>query len=200
MSTHSLRCRVCEEVALAEPLDSCRRCDGPTDVVYDWAAIERTMTRRSVAAGPLSLWRYATLLPAGAQVDVGAGWTPLVHSDLLSDALDVEVLLKLEGENPTASYKDRVATVAVSAALDHGMTTLCCSSTGNLGDAVAAAAGATGLEAVVLVPAGAQSAAVAPRPPGARGFAVHGAYDDCRPPRLALRAPLPRGFGRGHPS
>src|SRR3954471_12704335 len=198
MSTHSLRCRVCEEVALAEPLDSCRRCDGPTDIVYDWAAIERTMTRRSVAAGPRSLWRYATLLPAGAQVDVGAGWTPLVHSDLLSDALDVEVLLKLEGENPTASYKDRVATVAVSAALDHGMKTLCCSSTGNLGDAVAAAAGATGLEAVVLAPVGAQSAAVAARHPGARVFAVGGTYDDCRRLELELGALFPWGFVSGN--
>src|SRR3954451_8256557 len=129
------------------------------------------MTRRSVAAGPRSLWRYATLLPAGAQIDVGAGWTPLVHSDLLSDALDVEVLLKLDGENPTASYKDRVATVAVSMALDHGMTTLCCSSTGNLGDAVAGAAAATGLEAIVLAPAGAGSAGGAARPPRARGLA-----------------------------
>jgi len=198
MSTHSLRCRVCEEVALAEPLDSCRRCDGPTDVVYDWAAIGRTMTQRSVAAGPRSLWRYATLLPAVAQIDVGAGWTPLVHSELLSDALDVEVLLKLEGENPTASYKDRVATVAVSTALDHGMTTLCCSSTGNLGDAVAGAAAATGLEAVVLAPVGGESAAVAARHPGAHVFAVNGTYDDCRRLELELAALFPWGFVSGN--
>ena len=198
MSAYSLRCRVCEEVTVAEPLDACRRCDGPTDIVYDWAAIERTMTRRSVAAGPHSLWRYASLLPAGAHVDVGAGWTPLVHSDLLSDALDVEVLLKLEGENPTASYKDRVATVAVSAALDNGMTTLCCSSTGNLGDAVAAAAAATGLEAVVLAPVGGESAAVAARHPGARVFAVSGTYDDCRRLELELGALFPWGFVSGN--
>src|SRR4051794_4782797 len=173
MSAHSLRCRVCEEVTVAEPLDSCRRCDGPTDVLYDWASIERTITRASVAAGPPSLWRYAALLPTGARVDFGAGWTPLVRSELLSDALDVDVLLKLEGDNPTASYKDRVATIAASAALDHAITTLCCSSTGNLGDAVAGAAAATGLEAIVLAPAGAGPAAGAPRPPGARGLPGH---------------------------
>src|SRR3954447_21875332 len=198
MSAYSLRCRVCEEVTVAEPLDSCRRCDGPTDLVYDWPAIERSVTRRSVAAGPRSLWRYHGLLPAGARVESGAGWTPLVFSDLLSDALGIELLLKLEGENPTQSYKDRVATIAASAALDHGMKTLCCSSTGNLGDAVAAAAGATGLEAVVLAPVGAQSAAVAARHPGARVFAVGGTYDDCRRLELELGALFPWGFVSGN--
>src|SRR5436305_15242147 len=103
MSAYALRCRVCEDVTAAEPADSRRRGAGPTDVLYDWARIERTITRGDVARGPASLWRYATLLPVVARVDVGAGWTPLVRSDLLSDALDVEVLLKLEVENPTAS-------------------------------------------------------------------------------------------------
>lgn len=198
MSAHSLRCRVCEEVTVAEPLDACRRCDGPTDVLYDWATIGRSVSRAAVAAGPRSLWRYAALLPTSAHVDYGAGWTPLVRSELLSDALGVELFLKLEGENPTASYKDRVATIAAAAALDHGMTTLCCSSTGNLGDAVAAAAAATGLEAIVLAPAGAGSAAVAARHPGARVFAVNGTYDDCRRLELELGALFPWGFVSGN--
>jgi threonine synthase len=198
MSAHSLRCRVCEEVTVAEPLDACRRCDGPTDVLYDWETIRRSVSRATVAAGPASLWRYAALLPMGAHVDFGAGWTPLVRSELLSDALGIELFLKLEGENPTASYKDRVATIAVSAALDHGVTTLCCSSTGNLGDAVAGAAAATGLEAIVLAPAGAGSAAVAARHPGARVFAVNGSYDDCRRLELELGALFPWGFVSGN--
>ena len=194
-SGYHLRCRVCEEVTEAEPLDACRRCDGPTDVSYDWDGVARTMTRASVAAGPRSLWRYHGLLPAGAQVDVGAGWTPLVRSDALSDLLGVDLHLKLEDANPTRSYKDRVATIAVSAALDHGVTTLCCSSTGNLGDAVAAAAAATGLEAVVLVPAGAASTA-ADR--GAHLLAVRGTYDDCRRLELELGALFPWGFVSGN--
>src|SRR3954451_2972498 len=198
MSAHSLRCRVCEEVTVAEPLDACRRCDGPTDVLYDWDTIRRSVSRATVAAGPASLWRYAALLPMGAHVDFGAGWTPLVRSDLLSDALGIELFLKLEGDNPTASYKDRVATIAVSVALDHGVTTLCCSSTGNLGDAVAGAAAATGLEAIVLAPAGAGSAAVAARHPGARVFAVNGSYDDCRRLELELGALFPWGFVSGN--
>ncbi len=198
MSSYSLRCRVCEEVTVAEPLDACRRCDGPTDMLYDWARIERAMTHATVAAGPESLWRYHDLLPAGARVDFGAGWTPLVRSDLLSDALGIELLLKLEGENPTHSYKDRVATLAAAAALDHGVTTLCCSSTGNLGDAVARAAAATELEAIVLAPVGGESAAVAARHPGAHVFAVNGTYDDCRRLELELGLLFPWGFVSGN--
>jgi len=198
MSAHSLRCRVCEEVTVAEPLDACRRCDGPTDVLYDWETIRRSVSHATVAAGPASLWRYAPLLPMGAHVDFGAGWTPLVRSELLSDALGIELFLKLEGGNPTASYKDRVATIAASAALDHGVTTLCCSSTGNLGNAVASAAAATGLEAIVLAPAGAASAAVAAGHPNARVFAVNGSYDDCRRLELELGALFPWGFVSGN--
>jgi threonine synthase len=198
MSGYALRCRVCEEVTVAEPVDACRRCDGPTDVVYEWATLERMVTRASIAVGPRSVWRYAALLPDGTRVEYGAGWTPLVRSELLSDALDVDVLLKLEGDNPTASYKDRVATVAASAALDHGMRTLCCSSTGNLGDAVAAAAAASGLEAIVLAPVGGESAAVAARHPGARVLAVNGTYDDCRRLELELGSLFPWGFVSGN--
>jgi threonine synthase len=199
MSAYALRCRVCEEVTVAKPLDACRRCDGPTDVLYDWAQIERAVTPAAVAAGPASLWRYGGLLPAGAHVDYGAGWTSLVRSDLLSEALGIELFLKLEGDNPTRSYKDRIATIAVSAALDHGMTTLCCSSTGNLGDAVAAAAAASGLEAIVLAPVGGgESAAVAARHPGAHVFAVNGTYDDCRRLELELGALFPWGFVSGN--
>jgi threonine synthase len=167
-------------------------------MLYDGARIERVVTRAAVAAGPASLWRYHDLLPAGAQVDFGAGWTPLVRSDLLSDALGIDLHLKLEGENPTQSYKDRVATVAASAALDNGVRTLCCSSTGNLGDAVAAAAAATGLEAIVLAPVGGESAAVAARHPGARVFAVNGTYDDCRRLELELGVLFPWGFVSGN--
>src|SRR4029077_10641337 len=132
----ALRCRVCEEVTGPEALDACRRCDGPTDVAYDWQHISRTVDPAHIAAGPPPLWRYEALLPTAAAVGVQAGWTPLERVDSLSELLEIDLLLKLEGANPTRSYKDRIATLAVTAALEHGMTTVCCSSTGNLGDAV----------------------------------------------------------------
>ena len=198
MSAAGLRCRVCETVSLPEPVDACRRCDGPTDLTYDWNDIARDVSHRSIAAGPESLWRYAALLPAGAKVEHGAGWTPLHRADRLSELLDLDLHLKLEGHNPTHSYKDRIATIAAATALDHGVTTLCCSSTGNLGHAVAAAAGATGLEAIVLAPVGGEAAAVAARHPGARVFAVAGTYDDCRRLELELGGLFPWGFVSGN--
>ena len=198
MSASGLRCRVCETVSRPEPVDACRRCDGPTDLTYDWARIARDVSHASIAAGPPSLWRYDGLLPAGARVEFGAGWTPLHRADRLSELLEVDLHLKLEGHNPTHSYKDRIATIAAATALDHGVTTLCCSSTGNLGHAVAAAAAATGLEAIVLAPVGGEAAAVAARHPGARVFAVAGTYDDCRRLELELGGLFPWGFVSGN--
>ena len=198
MSASGLRCRVCETVSLPEPVDACRRCDGPTDLTYDWARIARDVSHATIAAGPPSLWRYGGLLPAGARVETGAGWTPLLRADRLSELLELDLHLKLEGYNPTHSYKDRVATIAAATALDHGVTTLCCSSTGNLGHAVGAAAAATGLEAIVLAPVGGEAAAVAARHPGARVFAVAGTYDDCRRLELELGGLFPWGFVSGN--
>ena len=194
----ALRCRVCEEVAPPTPAGACHRCDGPNDVAYDWERVAALVTRQAVAAGPPSIWRYHGLLPAGARVDYGAGWTPLRRADVLSDALGIDLRLKLEDANPTRSYKDRLATIAASAALDHAVTTLCCSSTGNLGDAVAAAAAATGLEAIVLAPVGGEAAAVAARHPGAHVFAVDGTYDDCRRVEHELGTLFPWGFVSGN--
>ena len=196
--SYALQCRVCEELTEPEALDACRRCDGPTDVAYDWQQIRREVTHAGIATGPSSLWRYEALLPTAARVGLHAGWTPLERSDGLSALLGVDLRLKLEGVNPTGSYKDRIAAVAVAAAAEHDRTTVCCSSTGNLGDAVAAAAAATGLEAIVLAPAGVGAGAVATRHPGARVFSITGTYDDCRRLELELGTLFPWGFVSGN--
>ncbi len=124
-----------------------------------------------------------------------------MHARRLSDLLGVELHLKLESANPTLSFKDRMATVAAQVALDHGITTLSCSSTGNLGDAVAAAAAAAGLEAIVLAPAGDASVGSTAVAAGARVFAVRGTYEDCRRLQRELRDLFPWGFvdGNLHP-
>ncbi len=199
MSRYTLRCRVCEEVAPPAPAETCVRCDGPTDVLYDWRALRTS--REELASGPRSLWRYAAFLPGAARVDFGAGWTPLVHAPRLSDLLGIDLHLKLESANPTLSFKDRMATVAAQVALDHGITTLSCSSTGNLGDAVGAAAAAAGLEAIVLAPAGEASVGSTAIAAGARVFAVRGTYDDCRRLQRELRELFSWGFvdGNLHP-
>ncbi len=109
------------------------------------------------------------------------GFTPLVQAPRLAAALGVgELWLKLDTANPTHSFKDRVVAVACAKAIELGRTTLSCSSTGNLANAVAARAAAEGLEAVVLVPADLEpEKLVATSVYGAQILAVEGSYDDC---------------------
>jgi len=179
----TLRCRVCETQYPLDPIGVCARCFGPLDPVYDRDAQRRTVTRASIEAGPPSIWRYADLLPVAAPAEqrLAPGFTPLVEARRLADTLGLgELWLKLDTANPTHSFKDRVVAVAAAKALELGRTTLSCSSTGNLANAVAARAAAEGLEAVVLVPASLEpEKLIATSIYGAKIIAVDGSYDDC---------------------
>jgi threonine synthase len=183
VSAIALRCRVCEREYPLDPVGVCSHCFGPLDPVYDRAEQRRTVTRESIAAGPPSIWRYAPLLPVAAPAEqrLAPGLTPLVQAPRLASALGVgELWLKLDTANPTHSFKDRVVAVACAKAIELGRTTLSCSSTGNLANAVAARAAAEGLEAVVLVPADLEpEKLVATSVYGATILAVDGSYDDC---------------------
>jgi threonine synthase len=114
-------------------------------------------------------------------VTLDEGWTPLVRAPRLADELGVgELWLKLDTANPTHSFKDRVVAVAAAKAQELGRTTLACSSTGNLANAVAARAAAEGLQAAVLCPADLEpEKLIATAVYGAQIFAVKGSYDDC---------------------
>jgi len=151
--------------------------------VYDWDAVARAVSRESIAAGPRSLWRYEALLPTAAPADAagGPGWTPLVRAPRLAAALGVgELFLKLDHTNPTHSFKDRVVAVAAAKAAELGADTLACASTGNLGNAVAARAAASGMRSVVLYPETVEPAKLlATAVYGGQMYAVRGSYDDC---------------------
>ena len=179
----SLRCRACGQEHPLEPTGVCARCFGPLEPVYDTEALRRDLSREAIEAGPPSLWRYAPLLPvaAPAQQRLAPGLTPLVEAPRLAAALGIGTLyLKLDTANPTHSFKDRVVAVACAKALEHGATTLACSSTGNLANAVAARAAAEGIEAAVLVPASLEPEKLtATAVYGATIYAVAGSYDDC---------------------
>jgi threonine synthase len=179
----SLRCRICETHVPLDPVGVCPRCFGPLEPVYDRDEQRRTVSRESIAAGPPSIWRYADLLPVAppAEQRLAPGLTPLVTAPRLASAVGVgELLLKLDTANPTHSFKDRVVAVAAAKALELGSTTLACSSTGNLANAVAARAAAEGLEAAVLCPADLEpEKLVATAVYGATILAVNGTYDDC---------------------
>src|SRR5690242_16560260 len=84
-----LRCRVCGEGYPLDPIHVCERCFGPLEVAYDDAALARDLTRERIAAGPPTLWRYKPLLPVEGTdvVDLGTGWTPLLHAKRLGATL-----------------------------------------------------------------------------------------------------------------
>jgi threonine synthase len=137
----------------------------------------------------MSFWRgviaehadYLPHVPAESVVTLGEGGTPLLPAPVLSELTGCEVYLKVEGMNPTGSFKDRGMTVAISLALARGARTVICASTGNTSASAAAYAARAGLACVVLVPSGkialgklAQALAY-----GARLVQVDGNFDDC---------------------
>ena len=101
--------------------------------------------------------RYREYLPVSETtpvVTLGEGDTPLVAAPRLGAALGVELFLKLEGVNPTASFKDRGMTMAVSKVVEEGYRAVICASTGNTSASAAAYAAKAGIRAVVVIPEG----------------------------------------------
>jgi threonine synthase len=151
----NLRCRECSREYPLAAIHVCDFCFGPLEVSYDYDAIREKVSRKSIEAGPASLWRYAEFLPCESEgaLDIGTGFTPLIHAKNLGKALGIKNLyLKNDTANPTWSFKDRVVTVAASRARELGYEKLACASTGNLANSVSAHAAAAGMEAVVFIP------------------------------------------------
>jgi threonine synthase len=195
-----LRCRECGEGEPLGPAHVCGFCFGPLEVVYDQDAIAARVTRERIEAGPPSLWRYADLLPVlsddpAHRVDLGTGFSPLREAPRLAERLDLgELWLKDDTRNPSGSFKDRVVTVALSAAKALGLETVGCASTGNLANAVSAHAAATGMEAYVFIPDDLEQGKILGSAIyGANVVAVSGNYDDVN--RLAAEVADARGWG-----
>jgi threonine synthase len=154
-------------------------CFGPLEIAYDLDA-QRQVTRASIEAGPHSMWRYHGLLPVAPLVDLRVGMTRLVPAPKLARELGMRTLwVKDDSGNPTHSFKDRVVAVAASAAKALGYDVLACASTGNLANAVAAAAANSGLRSVVLIPHDLEAGKVVTTAIyGGTLVAVQGTYDD----------------------
>jgi threonine synthase len=178
-ATH-LSCRECGHQCPLGSGHACAECFGPLEVAYDLPSL----TRSSIESGPLSMWRYASLLPVRPDVastpNLDPGWTRLVRADQLARTLGMrELWIKDERGNPTHSFKDRVVGVALAAAVELGFKVLACPSTGNLANAVAAAAARAGIRSVVLIPADLEAQKVIGSAVyGCSLVAVQGSYDD----------------------
>jgi threonine synthase len=181
-ATH-LKCRNCSASYDLAAVHVCMECFAPLEIGYDEERLRR-VTRESIEAGPNNIWRYAGLLPAGhdeaTRVSLGAGWTPLRRADRLAAALGMKSLwVKDDSANPTHSFKDRVVSVALSAARQLGYETVACASTGNLAQSVAAHAASAGLRAVILIPDDLEPGkTVSTAVYGPTLVAIKGSYDD----------------------
>jgi threonine synthase len=176
----ALSCRECgHRVPLAAEF-ACPQCFGPLEVAYEFG----TVTRESIEAGPKSIWRYRHLLPVPSDVqshpNTEPGLTRLIKADRLGAALGLRNLwVKDDTGNPTHSFKDRVVAVALAAARELGFRVLACPSTGNLANAVAAAASRAGWDSVVLIPSSLEQAKVLTTAVyDGTLLAVDGNYDD----------------------
>jgi threonine synthase len=147
--THRGSCTVCatvgQESALHETLG----------VQYDLAAIKRQLDWEELARRPAGLWRYRELLPVvdpAFRIALGAGGTRLAALTRIPEAIaGNRLLMKVEGSNPSGSFKDRPIGVAASVALEQGARGLACLTSGNIGSAMAAVAAKAGVPSLVLL-------------------------------------------------
>ncbi len=129
-------------------------CDGLLEIKYNFSDIRYDLEER--ASVPPHVWKYSDLLPISRPpVTLMEGGTPLYRCRRLEEECGVkELYVKHEGMNPTGSFKDRGMTVGVSRAVELGLNTVACASTGNTSASMAIYAAKAGLEALVLLPSG----------------------------------------------
>lgn len=123
---------------------------------YDLDRFRREVSREAIERGPASLWRYAALLPVADianAVSLGEGFTPLVRAGHLGEALGMpELYVKDEGRNPSGTFKDRGAAVAVSRYRELGVDTVVMHSSGNAAGSWGLYCARAGMRLVAIVP------------------------------------------------
>ena len=178
------RCVKCGREYEAVPnLTNCE-CGGILDIIYDYDYIKTTLTKEKLAArDDRSMWRYRELLPVEEttpNTPLRVGWSPLYEADRLAKELGIAKLwVKDDGQNPTASLKDRASAMAVAKAQEAGAKVIACSSTGNAASSLAGNAAAAGLKTYIFVPSRAPKGKVAQLMTfGATVVSVQGSYED----------------------
>lgn len=175
-------CECVECHAIVDPLPpdcACPECQGLLEVQVPEPDLPAGWQAR-----PLSVWRYKEFLPHDPEapiITLDEGGTRLVQAPALADRLGLASLhLKVEGDNPTGSFKDRGMTCAVSWALAQGAQVLACASTGNTAASMAAYAARSRAKGVVLLPAGkvAMGKVAQAMAHGAQVLEVDGSFDD----------------------
>ena len=194
MNKTFLRCRECKKEYDSTFKYICDECFGPLDVHYHFPSITKhTFTNREQ-----TYWRYFELLPIIDKsniVSINAGMTPLVRAEKLGKEIGLNNLyIKNDSVNPTFSFKDRPAGVAISKAKEFGLGSVGCASTGNLASATAAHAAKANLPCYIFAPSDIEHAKIAQTLSyGANYIAVDGTYDDAN--RIAAQIGDTKGVG-----
>ncbi|MEM3437384.1 MAG: threonine synthase [Nitrososphaerales archaeon] len=191
-----LKCRECGKEYPPIKIHACEDCFGPLEAIYDLNSIE--VDKHFIEKRSRTLWRYYELLPIEDEakiVDLGAGFTPLHQCRRLAETLGIRKLyIKNDTVNPTGSFKDRPATVAVSKSLEFEFRVVGCASTGNLAAATAAHAAKAGLPCYVFIPFNTEKSKVLQAATyGSKIIAIKGTYDDAN--RLAAQASYEYDWG-----
>ena len=178
------KCVRCGKTYEATPdLTNCQ-CGGILDIVYDYDYIKSVLTKEKLARREnRSMWRYRELLPVEEttpDTPLRVGWSPLYDEPNLARALGIRKLwVKDDGQNPTASLKDRASAMAVAKAYEAGAKTIACSSTGNAASSLAGNAAAAGFKTYIFVPERAPKGKVAQLMIfGANVISVKGNYEE----------------------
>jgi len=194
MSKTILRCRECKREYDSTFKYICDECFGPLDVHYNFP----TITKDIFASREQTYWRYFELLPIIDKsniVSINAGMTPLVRAEKLGKELGLNNLyVKNDSVNPTFSFKDRPAGVAISKAKEFGLSSVGCASTGNLASATAAHAAKANLPCYIFAPSDIEHAKITQALSyGANYISVDGTYDDAN--RIAAQIGDSKGVG-----
>ncbi len=178
------KCVRCGKTYAAVPdLTTCE-CGGILDIIYDYESIKARLTKEVLAnRAERSMWRYRELLPieeGTVPTPLRVGWSPLYEEPRLAQQLGLgRLFVKDDGQNPTASLKDRASAMAVAKAREAGARVIACSSTGNAASSLAGNAAAAGLSTYIFVPSRAPKGKVAQLMTfGATVISVQGSYEE----------------------
>ena len=181
-SIRFLKCRECGAEYTPVFKYICEECFGPLDVIYD---IPPNLTKETFTSRhDKTYWRYFELLPIADKkniVNIHAGFTPLQHAEDLGTHMGSlkNLFIKNDSVNPTFSFKDRPAGVAISRSREIDLKAVGCASTGNLASATAAHAAKAHLPCFIFAPSDIEKVKIAQALSyGAKFVAVEGTYDD----------------------
>jgi threonine synthase len=184
MNVHGLKCFDCDtEHNATGVVYNCPKCGGNQDIVYDYHHIKNTFSRDSlVQNSDRTIWRYRPLLPINEKSQIPflqIGGTPVYSYKAWAAEFGIKnLIIKDDGRNPSASFKDRASAVAIVKSQESGAAAITCASTGNAASSLACICASVGMPSYIFVPKTAPEAKIAQLLIfGANVLAVDGTYD-----------------------